>query len=155
MPDGLYERDVLVWSEQQAALLRRLAQGERVNEEIDWPNIIEEVGDLGLSELNACQSWLRQALVHLVKIANGPPQPSEHWRDEVAAFLADAQARFTPSMRQRVDVEKIYRRACRQLQRGRSKNDAPLRFPENCPVTLDDLLSDQIDLTSLEQKFAV
>ena len=31
----LYEADILLWSEQQAALLRRLAAGERVNEQID------------------------------------------------------------------------------------------------------------------------
>ncbi len=29
MPDGLYERDFLEWSERQADLLRRLAAGER------------------------------------------------------------------------------------------------------------------------------
>jgi hypothetical protein len=31
MPDDLYDRDVLAWSEYQADLLRRLARGERVN----------------------------------------------------------------------------------------------------------------------------
>lgn len=31
MPDGLYERDALAWSEQQADLLRRLAAGERID----------------------------------------------------------------------------------------------------------------------------
>jgi hypothetical protein len=30
MSDGLYERDILSWSEHQADLLRRLARGERV-----------------------------------------------------------------------------------------------------------------------------
>jgi hypothetical protein len=29
MPDGLYERDILSWSEHQADLLRRLARGEK------------------------------------------------------------------------------------------------------------------------------
>ncbi len=49
MPDGLYERDVLSWAEQQAALLRRLVAGERVNGTVDWANVIEEVQDVGLS----------------------------------------------------------------------------------------------------------
>ena len=47
MPDGLYERDFVLWSEAQADLLRRLAAGERVNAAVDWPNLIEEVEDLG------------------------------------------------------------------------------------------------------------
>ena len=59
MPDGLYERDAFAWSERQADLLRRLAAGERVNEAVDWPYVIEEVQDLGLSELRACRSLLR------------------------------------------------------------------------------------------------
>jgi hypothetical protein len=36
MPDDLYQRDVLTWAEQQAALLRSLAAGERINAAIDW-----------------------------------------------------------------------------------------------------------------------
>ena len=53
MPDGLYERDALAWAERQAALLRRLASGERLNETVDWPNVIDEVEDVGLSDLRA------------------------------------------------------------------------------------------------------
>ena len=60
--DGLYEHDALAWSERQAELLRRLAAGERVNDAVDWPHVIEEVGDVGLSELRACRSLLRQAM---------------------------------------------------------------------------------------------
>jgi hypothetical protein len=68
MPDGLYERDALAWAEQQADLLRRLASGERLNAAVDWPNVIEEVRDVGLSELRACQSLLEQVLAHLLKL---------------------------------------------------------------------------------------
>ena len=38
-----YDADVLLWSERQAVLLRRLATGERVSEQIDWDNVIEEI----------------------------------------------------------------------------------------------------------------
>ena len=55
MSDGGYEDDLLVWSEQQADLLERLAAGEPVDERLDWPNLIEEVRDLGLSELRLVQ----------------------------------------------------------------------------------------------------
>ncbi len=43
----LYDADTLTWSERQAALLRRLAAGERVNADLDWANVIEEVESVG------------------------------------------------------------------------------------------------------------
>jgi hypothetical protein len=44
----LYNRDIVTWSEQQAALLRRRAVGELVNEaELDWDNIAEEIESVG------------------------------------------------------------------------------------------------------------
>ncbi|HEY5302150.1 MAG TPA: DUF29 family protein, partial [Acetobacteraceae bacterium] len=50
----LYDTDTLTWSERQAALLRRIAAGERVNDpDLDWPNIIEEVESVGRSDLHA------------------------------------------------------------------------------------------------------
>jgi hypothetical protein len=59
MSDDLYEHDILAWSTRQADLLRRLARGERVNG-IDWDHVAEEIEDVGLSELNAVCSYLRQ-----------------------------------------------------------------------------------------------
>ncbi|MBV8524874.1 MAG: DUF29 family protein [Acetobacteraceae bacterium] len=43
--------------------------------------MIEEVQDVGLSELRACQSLLQQALVHLLKLHAWPDSPAApHWR---------------------------------------------------------------------------
>jgi hypothetical protein len=99
MPVDLYDRDILIWSEHQAALLRRLAAGERVNETVDWPNLIEEVEDLGRAELHACESLLRQAMLHLLTLHSGADAPAAHWRAETLGFLDDAAARFSPAMR--------------------------------------------------------
>ncbi len=55
-----YDADVLQWSEHQAALLRRAAAGERVND-LDWPNIIEEIESVGRSETRpANRTWSRR-----------------------------------------------------------------------------------------------
>ncbi len=94
----LYDTDGLAWAEQQTELLRRLAAGERVNELVDWPHVIEEVQDVGLSELRACRRLLRQAMMHLLKLHVWPDGPDvPHWRGEVATFLTDAQDCFAPS----------------------------------------------------------
>ena len=60
----LYETDGLAWSEQQAALLRHVAEGERINEVVDWPNVIDEIEATGPAQLDACESLLGQALLH-------------------------------------------------------------------------------------------
>ena len=52
-----YDSDILIWSERQADLLRRRAAGELVNDAaLDWPNIAEEIEDVGRSQLNAVES---------------------------------------------------------------------------------------------------
>jgi len=152
MPDELYDRDVLAWSEHQADLLRRLARGERVND-VDWLHVIEEIEDVGLSELNAVQSYLRQILVHLLKAQGWPDHASvPHWREEVAAFQAEAAQRFAPSMRQRIDLDRLYARALKQLTAADYGRPPLLWFTDRLP-TVDQLLND--DVAVLEARFAV
>lgn len=140
MPDDLYDRDILAWSEHQSALLRRVAQGERLNN-VDWDHVVEEIEDVGLSELNAVRSYLRQMLVHLLKLRGWADSTAcNHWRIELSGFQADAVQRFAPSMRQRIDVAALYKRARKQLDGLHLDNRPPLRFPEACPFSLDDLL---------------
>jgi hypothetical protein len=153
MPDGLYEHDALAWAEQQADLLRRLAAGERLNAAVDWPNVIEEVQDVGLSELRSCRSLLRQALVHLLKLHAWPgSQAAAHWRDEVAGFLDDARDRFAPSMRQRLDLDDLYADASDRVQAGTDDAGAARPLPEGCPFTLDELLAKRRDVAALAAK---
>ena len=138
----LYEEDVLLWSEQQAALLRRLAAGERVNEQIDWANVIDEVESVGSEQLHAVESFLVQALVHMLKAEAWPlARDVAHWQAEARRFRGDAAARFVPSMRQRIDMVKLHRRALRAVP-DTVDGTAPLPIPTTCPVTLDELLSE-------------
>ena len=150
MPDGLYERDALAWAEQQADLLRRLAAGERLNAAVDWPNVIEEVQDVGRSELRACGSLLRQAMVRLLKLHAWPgSQAAAHWRGEAAGFLADARRAFTPSTRQRIDLADLYADALHQVRIGAGDAGEARLLPEACPFALDELLTGRPDVSML------
>jgi hypothetical protein len=150
MPDSLYERDALAWSERQADLLRRIAAGERLNEDVDWPNVIEEVQDVGLSELRACNSLVRQAMLHLLKLHAWPgSRAASHWHDEIGAFLADAGDRFTSSMRQRISLLDQYAKALHLARTATDDTGGPRPLPEACPFTLDDLLAERPDITAL------
>ena len=138
----VYDADILQWSEHQAELLRRVAMGEAVNETPDWANIVEEIESVGSEQLHAVTSLLVQALAHMLK-AEAWPLSSEvpHWQAEARRFRGDAADRFSPSMRQRISVDRIYARALRAMP-DVIDGQAPLPVPAVCTVTLDELLSE-------------
>ncbi len=63
-----YDTDLLLWSERQAALLRRAAAGERVNDQVDWENVAEEIESLGKSDRRELTNRIRTILTHLIKL---------------------------------------------------------------------------------------
>jgi hypothetical protein len=137
----LYDTDVMLWSEHQSELLRRRAAGELVNEaEVDWPNIAEEIADVGRNSLRACRAQLLQALLHDLKSEAWPlSRDVPHWRSEARVARINAADAYAPSMRQKIDVADIYAKALRALPETMD-GQPPLPVPSGCPVTLDDLL---------------
>ena len=63
-----YDTDLYLWCERQADLLRRIAAGERVNDEVDWLNIAEEIESLGKSQRRELRNRIRVVLEHLIKL---------------------------------------------------------------------------------------
>lgn len=138
----LYETDILEWSEQQAALLRRIAVGERIaDRNPDWANIAEEIESVGSDRLHTVESLLGQALRHMLK-AEAWPQARDVpvWRADAIDFRQQAARRFVPSMRQKIDLVRLYRQALRALPES-IDGELPRPVPEACPVTLDELLA--------------
>jgi hypothetical protein len=137
-----YDSDILIWSEHQSDLLRRLTRGEKLNEQIDWENVAEEIESVGRDQISAVQSLLRQALIHVLKAEAWPEsRDAPTWRADAVNFRAEATDRFVPSMRQRIDLARIYQQAIRAIPRS-IDGRAPLPIPDVCPVTLDELLAD-------------
>jgi hypothetical protein len=136
-----YDTDVLTWSERQAALLRRVAAGEQINDQVDWPNIIEEVEAVGQSQVDAVESWLYQALLHMLKASAWPlSEAVPHWQAEARSFRAQARRKYRPSMAQKLDVPGLYADALYALPE-KIDGQGPLPVPTDCPVTLDELLA--------------
>jgi Domain of unknown function DUF29 len=134
--EPLYDTDILLWSEQQAELL-----GQRSANALDWDNLAEEIAAVGRSELHAVESHLIQALLHDLKAEAWPlSRDVEHWRAEARGHRDDARRQYVPSMRQRIDIEKLYRDARRRLP-ATLDGTHPLPVPDICPVTLAELLS--------------
>ena len=136
----LYDTDILTWSERQAELLRRMAAGERVNDQVDWLNVAEEIEDVGSERLHAVEPLLVQALRHMLKAQAWPESRDvPGWRADAIDFRQQARRRFVPSMRQKIDVADLYADAVRALPKTIDEV-VPLPLPETCPVTLDELL---------------
>ena len=72
---------------------------EIVNDaELDWPNIAEEIEDVGRSQLQAVESLLFQALVHMLKARAWPlARDAGNWQADARGFLVQARRRFAPS----------------------------------------------------------
>ena len=138
-----YDADILVWSEQQAALLRRRAAGELINDtQLDWPNIAEEIEDVGSNRLHAVESLLVQALRHMLKAEAWPDsRDAPIWRADAIDFQRQARRRFVPSMRRKIDLADLYADARAALPETMD-GQMPLAVPETCPVTLDAFLGD-------------
>lgn len=138
-----YDTDILTWSERQAALLRRHAAGELVNDnDLDWPNIIEEVEAVGQSQVDSVESWLYQALLHMLKATAWPLSPSvPHWQAEARGFRAQARRKYRASMAQKLDVGGLYADALYALPEA-VDGQPPLPVPAECEVTLDELLGE-------------
>lgn len=137
-----YETDILIWSEHQASLLRRRAAGELVNDvELDWPNIAEEIEDVGRSRLDAVESLLVQALRHMLKAEAWPlSRDVPSWRADAVDFRRHARRRFVPSMQQKIDMASLYADALAAIP-DTIDGQPPLPLSAECPVTLDELLA--------------
>lgn len=100
---------------------------------------------MGLSELRACQSLVQQAVTHLPKLHAWPGSTSAAaWTSETGLFPDDAEARCTPSMRQRIDLVATHGKALRRVRMTNDASGAARSLPEMCPFTLDELLAGDV-----------
>jgi hypothetical protein len=147
-----YDEDFYLWSQEQARLLRDLPRATALPNSLDLAHIAEEIEDMGKSELARVQSNLIQMLAHIIKLASSRPnaEPFGHWIDEIIAFRVNADAHFTPGMRQLIDLEHIWRKARKRAADALSQSDQdPLQLPANCPFALDELIGDEIPLKTM------
>jgi hypothetical protein len=132
-----YETDIARWSERQAALLWRRAAGELVNDdEVDWPNIAEEIESVGRSERAALASHVGTVIEHLLKLEASPAvDPRAGWKETVLRTRAaiDESLEASPSLRSAIDT--MITRAL--VQRRRLVAEVLALYDETPRVTLD------------------
>jgi hypothetical protein len=149
---GLYDDDILLWSEQQADVIRRLGRSRRdLPNELDIENVAEEIESVGRSELAAVESFIELILSHVIRLAMEPEaEAARHWRAEIVAFHGNMKRRFAESMRQRIAFAELWRLAREQAIVASAQPEAlSARLPESCPFRLDEILVERIEISSL------
>jgi len=146
---ALYDDDILLWSEQQAAAIRRLAQGRNAPNELDVENVAEEIESVGRSELAAVKSCILLIFAHLIKlVADSSSTAARHWRSEIVGFHANMMVRYAAPMRQRIDVDALWRSARQQMllaYEGEPQQRHVVALPARLPFSVDDLVTQDID----------
>jgi len=112
-----YDTDILEWSERQAALLRRMAAGEGVNDQVDWEHVAEEIESVGASERRELTSKIRAVLEHLMKLEASPAtMPRTGWMESVQTARAAIEDVLEDSTSLKPTVPQVIER---QLPRAR------------------------------------
>lgn len=139
-----HDSDFYGWTREQAGILRGMPAKDT---RLDVVNLAEEIEDIGRAEILAISSLLRQAVIHLLKMAIDPgSEAANDWFDETVTFQGDAVLAFSPGLRPRLDLEKIWRVACNGATRSLEKQGVSVpQLPATCPFSLDDLLDPEFD----------
>jgi hypothetical protein len=89
--------------------------------DVDWEHVVEEIEDVGLSELNAVHRYLRLRLVHLLKLQGSPDNAAAgHWRRNTTAEVIPARLLMVSGRSKAglTGVRLLLRSALRRLSRG-------------------------------------
>ncbi|MGH2414477.1 MAG: DUF29 domain-containing protein [Microcystaceae cyanobacterium] len=131
----LYDQDFYQWTLKQSQALR-----ERNVEALDWDNLTLEIESLGKEQLHAVESYLKQLIAHQFKLQYVDDEYCRlGWQKEINTFKDGIEDRLTNSLKNKIDLEKVYRRAKRDVLTDYPELKGEL--PENCPYSLDDLLN--------------
>ena len=139
---NLYDSDYQLWLENTINQLRR---GDF--QAVDWPNLLEELADLGKNNRRALKSLLTRLLEHLLKLTYWQSQRDYNqagWKKEIRNFrlqIADLLA-DSPSLKSylREILAKCYLDA-RNLLVDETKLDASI-FPGEVLANLEEILDE-------------
>ncbi len=134
----LYDRDFAAWAEETARLLE-----QRQFDQLDLPNLIEEVWDLSKRERDRLLSSLRLILHHLLKWQYQSALKSDSWESTITRERVNIQAYLddSPSLKRYLEpewVSKAYRLA--RLEAIKETRLSKGVFSEQCPYEIEQIL---------------
>ena len=137
---SLYEVDFFAWTQQQAALLR-----DRHWNQIDLPNLIEEIESLGKQQRQELRNRLSILIGHLLKWEYQPERRSRSWLATIKIQRLDTIELLEENLSLQSYLEEALGKAYRKaIELAASEIDRSTnQFPTECPYGLAEILSDR------------
>ncbi len=136
---NLYDCDYYQWLDVTTTLL---SEG-RLNE-LDVPNLLDELEAMGKSQKRAIESYLKVLLLHCLKWKYQPEMRSGSWRSSIRNSRLGIRDRIEESPSLQELPEQILEK-CYGVARSNAADETGLDrsvFPAICPFTLTDLLQE-------------
>lgn len=134
---SLYDRDFYLWIQ---ATAQQLKEGKF--NEIDIPNLIEEIESMGRSEKRELKSRLIVLLMHLLKWQYQPEKRSESWRSTISEqrICIEGLLEDSPSLQPLISevLDDCYQKA--RLKASEETGIKLNFFPKGSPFTLEETL---------------
>ncbi|WP_297890317.1 DUF29 domain-containing protein [Sulfurihydrogenibium sp.] len=146
----LYTKDYPLWVDINLQLLK-----DKAYELVDWDNLLEEIEDMGRSDLKACISYLAVILEHLYKLDNfkdlaGGESAGKSWVRSIMIARLELEKMFKwyPSLKTKLpsEYDKAWDEAVVRLKKWlmkNNKNPNDYNIPDQCPYTYQEAFNRQ------------
>ncbi len=133
----VYDTDFYLWTQQQAALLRR---GQL--QAVDVANLAEEIESMGKSDRRALGSSLANILLHLLKWRYQPERRGTSWKLSIRNARRDVARLVSESLSLKPQLpDLIQDEYTAARENAADETNLPLAtFPAECPFTTEQLL---------------
>lgn len=135
----LYDEDFAEWTRHNAELLRAGRASEA-----DLEHIAEEIEDMGKREQRSLHNRFVRLIEHLLKWQHQPERRGSSWRRTIVVQrigiqrLLNANPSFRPALSQVVSEAYADAATVAAAVTNRPRNE----FPESCPFTVEQLLTE-------------
>ncbi len=138
---NIYEIDEHLWLEETIKILK-----EKLLNDLDLENLIEELESLSKKDRNRVSSFLEQIIRHLLLLQYWTIEQERnknHWRAEIQSFRTQLRKYLATNLHNHLanKLNIIYQDALEYVQ---EKTGFSVDFPEECPYTLEQLLIDPL-----------
>ena len=134
---NLYEQDFYLWTQTIAQQLK-----ENKFNEIDMPNLIEEIESMGRSEKRELKNRLIVLLMHLLKWQYQPEKRSESWRSTIYEQRICIETLLEDSPSLQPLLPEVFE-DCYQKARLKTSDETGIKlnfFPKESPFILEETL---------------
>lgn len=137
MNQNLYERDYHLWVEKTVQILQ-----DKNFKDLDIPNLIEEISDMGRSEKKALKSNSRILLMHLLKWKYQPNKRSKSWKSSIIEHRKRIRDSFQDSPSLKVYFADNFCLCYEDAKELAAAETGLLieTFPNSCPFSQQDTL---------------